>query len=94
MYVERGIELLKKFTETIQDFADIEQDIKLDGANLTLALTPKKSKPTTSKKKETAVVNKEQSQQPTKIDNNNSVAAVETNINDTQTKKIENTNEQ
>jgi len=42
MYADKGIELMKNFYNTLSEYADIEQDVKLDGANVSMCIIPKK----------------------------------------------------
>jgi len=49
MYSERGIELMKNFFSTLADAAEIEQELKMDGSNLSMCITPKKQSAKPSK---------------------------------------------
>lgn len=53
MYLDRGVEILKTFLATFVDLCEIEQEIKQEGANVTLCVAPKKNKPVIKEKKET-----------------------------------------
>ena len=52
MYLDRGVEILKNFLTTFSDLCEIEQEIKQEGATVSLCVAPKKNKPVIKEKLE------------------------------------------